>query len=100
MIFFLLLAKALITAATATAVVAVVVAITYSAIQEWFEPRTVSSDKVLADLRREMNNAVTVTIGIRSKDGRLKETKEFKGDALSDDMKAKFAGRDRIVLKG
>ena len=82
-----------------TAVVAAVVAVTYSTIRSWYEPRTISTDTVEA-VKREINNAVIVTVGIRNKDGLWKETKDFQGDALSDDLKTKFAGQDRIVLKG
>ena len=99
MIFFLLLAKALITAATATAVVAAVAAIAYSMIKEWYEPLTVSGDTVEA-FKREIGNHTVVNVGIRSSSGTIRHQKDFEGETLADDLKAKFAGRDKVILKG
>ena len=99
MFFLLFAAKAIITAIAATAVVATIATIAYAVITEWYEPLTVSTDTVEA-FKRELENSVIVTIGIRDNKGILKHQKDFEGDALADDLKSKFAGRDSIILKG
>ena len=99
MIFLLLLAKAVLTTAAATAVVATVVAIAHPMIKEWYEPLTVSGDTVEA-FKREIGNHTIVNVGIRSSSGAIRHQKDFEGETLADDMKAKFAGRDKVILKG
>lgn len=87
-------------AVTAVATVAVAaVAVTYSAIKTWYEARTIPSDTVEA-IRNGIGDAVIVRIDILSKNGLRKDSRVDKWTDLSDDMKTKFAGRDRIVLKG
>ncbi len=82
-----------------TAVVAVVAAVAYSAIKDWYEPLTLPGDTVEA-FKREYGNHTIVHVGILSSEGVLKHQKDFEGDTLADDLKAKFAGRDKIILKG
>jgi|GEM_PF-3211887 len=82
-----------------TAVVAVMAAVAYSTIKDWYEPLTVSGDTVEA-FKRELGNHTVVNVGIRSSAGVLKHQKDFEGDTLADDLKAKFAGQDKIILKG
>ena len=87
-----------VTTATA-AVVAAVIVISYEAIKSWYEARSITGDTVTA-FKKELGNHVEVTIGIYNRQGALKDSKVFPGNELSPDMKAKFAGRDKIVLKG
>lgn len=98
MIFFLLLAKAVFTVAATSAVVAAVVAITYSAVKDWYEPLLLPGFDVEM-FKKELANATHVNVGIRNSYGTLVHQKSFEGE-MADDMKAKFAGHNRIVLKG
>ena len=98
MFFLLLLAKAVLTVAATTAVVATVVAITYSAIKEWYEP-LLQNGFTGTISREDLENATVVKVGLRNPYGTLVHEKAFTG-TLDDEMKAKFAGRDRITLRG
>lgn len=82
-----------------TAVVAAVASVAYSTIKAWYEPLTLPGDTVEA-IKREMGNHTVVNVGIFSSIGKLRHQMDFEGDTLGDDLKAKFAGRDKIILKG
>lgn len=82
----------------ATAVVAVVAAVAYSAIKDWYEPLTLPGDTVEA-FKRGYGNHTVVHVGILNSEGVLRHQKDFEGE-MADDIKSKFAGRDKVILKG